>query len=155
MEKRMTEPNGAAIDETAEHQPVDAAATDAMHQMIPFAKTLGIEVVAGSPTEVRGHLQWSAELCTSAGGLHGGAIMSIADNLGGVCAYLNLPEGAVGTTTIESKFNFLRAVKSGYVESVSRPLHVGRSVIVIVTDVTDAEGRLVARATQSQIILRP
>ncbi len=128
--------------------------TDAVHQAIPFAKTLGIEVVADRPEEVRCRLEWSDGLSGAGVGLHGGAIMALADITGGVCAFLNLPEGAVGTTTIESKTNFLRAVRSGHVEALSRPLHAGRSVVVVETDVIDAEGRLVARVTQSQIVLR-
>ena len=131
-----------------------ASATEAIHQAIPFAKTLGIELMANRPEEVRCRLEWSEGLSGAGVGLHGGAIMALADASGGLCAFLNLPEGAAGTTTIESKTNFLRAVRSGYVEAVSRPLHTGRSVVVVETDVIDAEGRLAARVTQSQIVLR-
>jgi 1,4-dihydroxy-2-naphthoyl-CoA hydrolase len=131
-----------------------AATTEALHQAMPFAKTLGIQLVASQPEEVRCRLEWSDALSGAGVGLHGGAIMSLADGAGGICAFLNLPEGAAGTTTIESKTNFLRAVRSGHVEAVSRPLHAGRSVVVVETDVIDAEQRLVARITQSQIVLR-
>jgi len=86
--------------------------------------------------------------------MHGGALMGLADSTGGFCAYLNLPEGAVGTATIESKTNFFAAVRDGHVEAVSRPLHVGRTTIVVDTDVYDATGRRVARVTQTQAILR-
>jgi 1,4-dihydroxy-2-naphthoyl-CoA hydrolase len=133
---------------------VPASATEAIHQAIPFAKTLGIQLMANQPEEVRCRLEWSDSLSGAGVGLHGGAIMALADAAGGLCAFLNLPEGATGTTTIESKTNFLRAVRSGYVEAVSRPLHTGRSVVVVETDLIDAEGRLAARVTQSQIVLR-
>jgi 1,4-dihydroxy-2-naphthoyl-CoA hydrolase len=129
--------------------------TEFIHEAMPFADTLGIEVVANRADEVRARLEWSPALCTSGGLLHGGAIMALADTTGGACAFLNLPEGAAGTSTIESKTNFLRAVRGGHVEAVSRPLHAGRMVIVIETDVVDADGRLVARVTQSQAVLRP
>ena len=81
--------------------------------------------------------------------------MSLADTTGGACAFLNLPSGANGTTTIQSTTNFLRAVRSGYIEATSRPLHAGRTVIVVETDVTDADERRVARVIQSQAVLRP
>jgi uncharacterized protein (TIGR00369 family) len=81
--------------------------------------------------------------------------MALADTTGGACAFLNLPEGASGTTTIESKTNFLRAVREGYAEAVSKPLHAGRTIIVVDTEVFDASGRLVSRTTQSQAVLRP
>jgi len=85
--------------------------------------------------------------------MHGGALMALADCVGGMCAYLNLPDGATGTATIQSSTNFLRPVRDGYVEAVSRPLKVGRTVIVIETEIVDAEGRAVAHVAQSQAVL--
>jgi 1,4-dihydroxy-2-naphthoyl-CoA hydrolase len=79
--------------------------------------------------------------------------MALADNTGALCAVLNLPDDAEGTTTVESKTNFLRAVRGGYVEAVSRPLHAGRTLLVIETDIRDGQQRLVARVTQSQLVL--
>jgi 1,4-dihydroxy-2-naphthoyl-CoA hydrolase len=128
--------------------------TDAWHSAMPFGKTLGAELVAGGPEEVRARLAWAAELCTAGGALHGGAIMALADGVAGTCAFLNLPDGATGTATISSSTSFLRAVRDGHVEAVARPLRVGRSVVVIETDVVDAENNLVARVTQSQAVLR-
>jgi 1,4-dihydroxy-2-naphthoyl-CoA hydrolase len=119
----------------------------------PFAGLLGLEVQAAEPDEVRGTLAWAEERCTAGGIMHGGALMGLADTLGGVCAFLNLPEGAT-TATIESKTNFFRAVRGGAVTGVTRPLHVGRSFIVVQTDLTDDEGRPVAQVTQTQAVLR-
>jgi 1,4-dihydroxy-2-naphthoyl-CoA hydrolase len=118
----------------------------------PFAGLLGLEVTAADAEEVRGTLAWAEERCTAGGILHGGALMGFADTLGGVCAFLNLPEGAT-TATIESKTNFFRAVREGTVTGVTRPLHVGRSFIVVQTDLTDDEGRRVAQVTQTQAVL--
>jgi uncharacterized protein (TIGR00369 family) len=118
----------------------------------PFAGLLGLEVTTADPEEVRGTLGWAEERCTAGGILHGGALMSFADTLGAVCAFLNLPEGAT-TATVESKTNFFRAVREGTVTGVTRPLHVGRSFIVVQTDLTDDEGRRVAQVTQTQAVL--
>jgi uncharacterized protein (TIGR00369 family) len=79
--------------------------------------------------------------------------MALADSGGGLCAFLNLPEGATGTATLESKTNFFRAVRDGHVDAVSRPLHRGRTTIVVETDLCDAEGKHVARVTQTQAVL--
>jgi len=128
---------------------------DSLRQIMPLAETLGIETVVNTPSEVRARLRWAESLCTSGGVLHGGVIMALADSTGGACAFLNLPEGANGTTTIQSTTNFLRAVRGGHVEAASHPLHAGRTVIVVETDVTDADDRHVARVTQSQAVLRP
>jgi uncharacterized protein (TIGR00369 family) len=81
--------------------------------------------------------------------------MALADSSGGYCAFLNLPDGAVGTATIESKTNFFRAVRDGHVDAISRPLHSGRTTIVVETDLRDAAGKHVARVTQTQAVLMP
>jgi uncharacterized protein (TIGR00369 family) len=134
---------------------VDVANTKFMHDAMPFTATLGIQAIVNTPGEVRARLAWSPSICTSGGAMHGGAIMALADSTGGACAFLNLPDGAAGTSTIESKTNFLGAVRAGHVDSISRPLHLGRTVMVIETDVVDADERLIARVTQSQVVLRP
>lgn len=121
---------------------------------MPFARTLGIEAGEMGPGEVRARLAWAEERCTTAGVLHGGALMALADTAGAMCAFLNLPEDATGTTTVESKTNFFRAIRSGHVEAVSRPLHTGRTLVVVETELRDAEGRLAAKVTQSQLVLR-
>jgi 1,4-dihydroxy-2-naphthoyl-CoA hydrolase len=122
-------------------------------QIAPLAGTLGIELTQADAKEVRGGMEWAAEKCTANGVLHGGALMAFADTLGGVCAFLNLPEGATTTATVESKTNFFRAVREGRVEAVTRPLHVGRSFIVVQTDLLDGEQRRVAQVTQTQAVL--
>jgi 1,4-dihydroxy-2-naphthoyl-CoA hydrolase len=122
--------------------------------IIPFAGTLGMELVSATPEQVVGRLAWREELCTTGGAMHGGALMSLADNLGGVCAYLNLPAGA-GTATISSSTNFLRGVREGVVTATARPLRVGRSVIVVETEVRDDADRLVVQTTQAQAVIGP
>ena len=79
--------------------------------------------------------------------------MGLADSSGGLCAFLNLPDGATGTATIESKSNFFRPVTDRYVEATSRVLHQGRTTIVVETELRDADGRLVAKVTQTQAVL--
>jgi uncharacterized protein (TIGR00369 family) len=78
--------------------------------------------------------------------------MTLADSLGALCAFLNLPAGAA-TATIESKTNFFRAVRDGHAIAVARPLHVGRTTIVVQTDIRDDGGRRVAQVTQTQAVL--
>ena len=121
---------------------------------VPFIGTLGIEIVSASREEVIGRLAWREELCTTGGALNGGVLMSLADNMAGTCAFLNLPEGA-GTATISSSTNFLRGIREGYVTATSRPLRVGRSVIVVETELRDDDGRLAAHTTQAQAVIGP
>jgi 1,4-dihydroxy-2-naphthoyl-CoA hydrolase len=125
-----------------------------LRESMPFGVFLGLEVLSSSADEVRARLAWGEELCTAGGSLHGGALMSLADSTGGLCAFLNLPDDATGTATIESKTNFFAPVREGWVDAVSRPLHVGRTTIVVDTDLLDATGRRVARVTQTQAVLR-
>jgi 1,4-dihydroxy-2-naphthoyl-CoA hydrolase len=137
-----------------DERPADVATGDlaALVALMPFAARLGVVLDAAGPDEVRGRLPWSPELCTAGGVLHGGALMAFADSLGAVCAYLNLPEGA-STTTTSSSTVFLRGVREGEVAATARPLHAGRSVVVIQTDLADATGRRAAQVTQTQAIL--
>lgn len=120
----------------------------------PFAALLGLEAIAASKEEVRVRMDWAAERCTAQGIVHGGALMSMADAAGATLAVLNLPEGA-WTSTIESKTNFFRAVRDGHVEATAHALHVGRTTIVVQTDLCDAEGRRIAQTTQTQAVLLP
>jgi 1,4-dihydroxy-2-naphthoyl-CoA hydrolase len=120
--------------------------------MMPFAACVGVEVIGASPAEVRGRLEWRPELCTTNGILHGAALIALADSLGAICAFLNVPKGA-GTATIESKTNFFRSVRGGHVEATARALHVGKSTIVVQTDIMDPEGKRMAQVTQTQAVL--
>ncbi|HKW06247.1 MAG TPA: PaaI family thioesterase [Candidatus Dormibacteraeota bacterium] len=122
---------------------------------MPLAATLGIRSDESAPERVVLSLEWAPELCTAGGILHGGVIMALADSAGGACAFLNLPEGAAGTSTIESKTNFLGAVRQGRVTASATPLHRGGTTVVVETAVRDENGRLVAKVTQTQIVLRP
>ena len=131
----------------------DASLTEMLRDAAPFARLLGIEVVAAAPEEVRARLAWDESRCTAGGVMHGGALMGLADSIGGLLAYLNLPEGAAGTATIESKTNFFAAVRSGHVHARARPLHKGRTTMVVETDVFDDDDRHVARVTQTQAVL--
>jgi 1,4-dihydroxy-2-naphthoyl-CoA hydrolase len=126
---------------------------DALRDSMPFARELGIEITVATPDAVEAHLAHRPELCTLGEALHGGALMTLADSAGAVCAFLNLPEGAQGTSTLESKTNLLRAVRCGSAHAMSRPLHAGRRTIVVETEVRDDDGRLVAKTTQTQTVL--
>jgi 1,4-dihydroxy-2-naphthoyl-CoA hydrolase len=131
---------------------VSAVTDEGQLPVMPFAATLGIEFDSADAAEVRGHLAWSERLCTTSGLMHGGALMGLADSLGGLCAFLNLPPGAQ-TATMSSSTVFLRGVRGGVVTAVSRPLHTGRTVIVVQTDLLDDTGRLAAQVTQTQAVL--
>jgi 1,4-dihydroxy-2-naphthoyl-CoA hydrolase len=122
---------------------------------MPFAALIGAELLEVTPELVCGRMQWSPERCTAGEVMHGGALMALADGCGGVCAFFNLPEGAIGTATIESKTNFLRGVREGAVTARTRPLHKGRTLIVIETELTREDGTLVAKVTQTQAFHYP
>ena len=124
----------------------------ALVSLMPYAGTLGIELTEATPERCIGSLAWAPDRCTAGGVLHGGVLMSLADTVGAACAFLNLPEGA-STSTVESKTNFFRAVRDGAVQATATPLHVGRSFVVVQTDLTDDQGRRVAQTTQTQAVV--
>lgn len=130
----------------------DQRLTELAHTQMPLSALLGLNVQSGSREGVLATGEWRPEFCTAGGLLHGGYLMAQADSVGAMCAFLNLPEGAT-TSTIESKTNFMRPVTSGTITFSASPVHVGRSLIVVQTDATDDDGRLVSRTTQTQAVI--
>ena len=121
---------------------------------MPFANLLGIEFVEQSKDRVVARMTVHPELCTAGNTIHGGAVMAFADSVGAVGAFLCLPKDA-GTTTIESKTNFLSGAKEGSVlTAVSEPVKVGRRLSVWQTRITDESDRDIALVTQTQLVLK-
>lgn len=134
----------------------DTTADDLTAQLraaMPLCELLGMRVEAQTVDEVHLTMDWDSDTCTIGGAMHGGALMAFADSAGAMAAFLNLPEGAAGTTTIESKTNFLGAVRSGVVHAIARPLHAGRTTVVVETEVRRDDGKLVTKTTQTQAVL--
>ena len=123
------------------------------HSM-PFARLVGVEITSATAEAIEGYLDVRDELCTTGGIIHGGAVMAFADAMGAVGAFVSLPEGAKGTTTIESKTNFLGAAKIGErVTTVAKPLSIGRRISVWQITMTRTDGKPVAVVTQTQLVL--
>jgi len=113
---------------------------------------LGIRFVETTLDRVVAELDYREALTTVGGSFHGGALMALADTMGAVATVLNLPPGA-GTTTLESKTNFVAAARSGTVRAETTPLHRGRRTMVWQTRVTDESGRLLSMTVQTQMVL--
>lgn len=119
----------------------------------PFWQLIGAKLISVSKERVEAELVARPELLNRNGVLHGGAILSVADNIGGTSAFISLNEGQ-GTTTLESKTNFLRAISPGdTVRFVCVPLHSGRKTMVFQTSVYRSDGKLAAIVTQTQMLL--
>ena len=122
-------------------------------ETLPFAELLGIEFISASPDKNVAEMIVREDLCTRPAVLHGGAVMAFADTLGATGTIVNLPEGA-GTTTIESKTNFVAPAPAGTrVLGDATPVHRGRRTMIWQTRVLTPEGRLVALVTQTQLVL--
>jgi len=126
-------------------------APGALAAMMPFAQHLGLIVDQASPDEVVARLAWAPHLCTAAGIMHGGVLMSLADTAGALVTFLGLPAGAT-TATITSTSQMFRPVTGGTVRAVAVPLHRGRTTVTAQTSLYDSERRLVALTTQIQAI---
>ncbi|MEM7218037.1 MAG: PaaI family thioesterase [Pseudomonadota bacterium] len=121
---------------------------------MPFSKLMGVDVTQATEEAVEGTLTVRPDLCTTGRIMHGGAIMAFADALGAIGSFVTLPEGANGTTTIESKTNFLGAAKSGStVTGVAKPVKIGSRLSVWQTKIRGDDGKLVAIVTQTQLVL--
>jgi uncharacterized protein (TIGR00369 family) len=120
---------------------------------MPFSDLMGVEITGREKTRVTGRLTVREDLCTTNGILHGGAFMAFADTLGAVGASMNLHPDT-GTTTIESKTNFLGSARVGEtISAETLPVHIGRRSSVWQTRVTNADGKLLALITQTQLVL--
>lgn len=132
------------------------AALDMLNSVdLPFARLLEIRFVSAERDRVVGELMVRDDLCTRPAIAHGGVLMAFADTLGAAATVLNLPEGA-GTTTIESKTNFLAAAPVGtMIIGETTPVHRGRTTMVWQTKISTDNGRLAALVTQTQMVLQP
>jgi uncharacterized protein (TIGR00369 family) len=128
--------------------------TDNIADAMPFSRLIGVQVDSAAPDRIVGRMEVTADLCTTGDVLHGGAAMAFADSLGAIGAFLTLPEGAGGTTTIESSTKFLGAAPVGsMLIGETEPVKIGRKVSVWQTRIRTAEGRDVALVTQTQLAL--
>ncbi len=122
-------------------------------RMLPFARLMGVEIISADKDKVTARMVVRPDLCTRPDFIHGGAVMAFADTLGGCGTFLNLPEGA-GTTTIESKTNFIAAAPvNSTVIGETMPVHRGRRTMVWQTKVSLETGKLIAVVTQTQMVL--
>jgi 1,4-dihydroxy-2-naphthoyl-CoA hydrolase len=121
---------------------------------MPFAELKGVTFTEASPERVVARMLVRPDLCTLNHTIHGGAVMALADSLGAAATVINLPADAKGTTTIESKTNFIGGAKEGTtVVATATPVHRGRRTQVWQTRLETEDGRLVAIVTQTQLIL--
>lgn len=128
-----------------------AAELEELVALMPFAQRLGVVLDEASADRVVARLDWAPDLCTTAGLMHGGVLMSLADSVGALVTYLGLPEGAT-TATITSTSQLFRPVTGGAVRAVSVPLNRGRTTVTAQTSLFDSSDRLVAQTTQIQAV---
>jgi 1,4-dihydroxy-2-naphthoyl-CoA hydrolase len=124
---------------------------DTLLELMPFAAHLGVRLESADADSAVATLDHRPELCTAAGVMHGGVLMSLADSLGAVVTFLGLPPGAT-TATITSTTQMFRPVTEGTVRAVASIVNRGRTTVTAQTDLYDAAGRLVARTTQIQAV---
>ena len=118
-----------------------------------FSGSMGVELLAAEPERVTARMRVRPDLCTTGGNVHGGALTAFADTLGAVATFVNLPEGA-GTTTIESKTNFLGAAAANtFLSAECTALHKGRTTMVWQTRIVSESGKLCAVVIQTQLVL--
>lgn len=123
--------------------------------IMPLTKLMGVRLVEATPDKVVAEMLVREDLCTTNSILHGGAFMAFADTVGAVATVLNLPKGA-GTTTIESKTNFVSGVKAGEIARAEcTPVHRGKTTQVWTTRILRPDGKLAAVVTQTQLVLAP
>jgi 1,4-dihydroxy-2-naphthoyl-CoA hydrolase len=132
-----------------------AAGPERFAELMPFSVHTGVKLDAATADEVVGTLAWAPERCTAGGLMHGGAVMTLADSCAAVCAFLNLPEGAASTATIESNTSFMRGLRAGTLTAIAKPVRLTRTLAFLETELRDSDGRLVAKVSQIQAFSYP
>ncbi|UYO42798.1 PaaI family thioesterase [Rhodopseudomonas palustris] len=121
---------------------------------LPFAALMGLRFTVAEPDRVVATLLVRDDLCTVGASIHGGAVMALADSVGAAATVINLPVDAKGTTTLESKTNFIGPARAGStVVATATPVHRGRRTQVWQTRIETEDGKLVAVVTQTQMVL--
>jgi 1,4-dihydroxy-2-naphthoyl-CoA hydrolase len=124
-----------------------------VHAQPPFAQMMGIRITHVSPDRLEAEVLVTPQMANRNGVLHGGAVMGIADNLGGSAAVMNVAANET-STTVESKTNFFRSVDVGdTLRAVAEPLHKGRRTQVWQTRIFRGDNKLAAIVTQTQMTL--
>ena len=126
---------------------------DALTATMPFAVQCGVTIESASKEAVVGHMDWAEERCTIGGLMHGGALITLADSLGAVAAFLHLPQGA-STATVTTNTSLLRGLRDGRATGTATVINAGKRFITVRTDVVDADGRLLITTTQVQAVLQ-
>lgn len=117
---------------------------------MPFADLKGVTFVEATMDRIVARMLVRPDLCTARNTIHGGALMAFANSVGAAATVVNLPADANGTTTLESKTNFISGAKEGM---TATPVHRGRRTQVWQTRLETEEGKLVALVTQTQLVL--
>lgn len=120
-----------------------------------FARYIGMKITRDTPDLVEATLEAREELSNRGGFLHGGAIMTVADTLGGFATMRNLPKG-YRTLTLESKTNFLAPIPVGDIaRGECTPIHRGKTTMIWQTKIFRKDGKLAALVTQTQMVIPP
>ena len=130
-----------------------AITAEDVYTLAPYARTLGVLFETMDPGTLVTHLPYSHDLSTTGGGLHGGALMGLADVTAAVCAVLNAPPGSLPATTT-STTHFLRPVR-GNATATATPLDIGRSAVVVRVDITDDTGQVKVTVVQTVTVRTP
>jgi len=128
--------------------------TDIQAMLDPlFPGLMGVTLTELAPDRVVATMVVRPDLCTGGGIMHGGAYMAFADTLGAVGTIVNLSAGK-GTTTTDSSTKFIAGARVGStVTAECLALHRGRSTLVWQTSIRNADGKLCAVVTQTQLVL--
>ena len=132
---------------------IDPETLNALHEGT-LTQLIGARFVEATKDRLVAELTVRNDLTTVGGRVHGGTLMTLADLVGATGTFLNLPPGATGTTTRESKTNFFAGAREGILRAEGMPIHRGRTTQVWQTRVTDASGRLLSMTIQTQLVLR-
>ncbi|QMW65474.1 PaaI family thioesterase [Mumia sp. ZJ1417] len=130
------------------------AVRDGLVPSAPIARLVGFALTSVEEGEVEFTLEPAEFQYNPIGSVHGGVFATLLDSAAGCAVHTTLPEG-VGYTSQDLNVKFLRrlTVETGPVRAVGRVRHRGRTTALAEAELLDADGRLLAHATSSCLIL--
>lgn len=118
-----------------------------------LCEALGLEITELGADYLKGTLPVDNRTRQHMGIIHGGASVALAETLGSVVANLCTDPGfhIVG---LDINANHVRPGRPPLVTGIARPLHIGRTTIVVEINITDSDGKLVCVSRLTAAVLK-
>jgi 1,4-dihydroxy-2-naphthoyl-CoA hydrolase len=119
-------------------------ATDAINRLPGWVREMGIVILSASTDEVVCEWEVTEKHHQGYGIVHGGVHCGVIETLASIGAAMVAHPRGQRVVGLENSTSFIRAVRSGKLRGVARPVTRGRTSQLWKAEIRDAEDKLVA-----------